>query len=347
MKNDRKMKILQAIIHSYITNGEPVGSRTISKKYSLGISPATIRNEMSDLEELGYLFQPYTSAGRIPSDKAYRLYVDSLIEFKNIENVKKQNIKKNLLNSISEIEQLVQSSLNILSDLTRYTTLAVAPNLKASKLKHIQLVLLDEYRILVVFVTSTGIVKNTIIRLSHSANEEQLSIITNLLNTKLKNKNIGDLPIIINREVINTIVKEVNDLHNIVSDIIPTLYNTIDELDNIKYYTDGVNKIFDYAEYNDICKAKEIISFLEDKETITEMLLRDNKNDIEVIIGNENEYDEIKNCSLITATYKMNGMTIGKIGLIGPTRMEYSKVIPIVKLMARDLNDILSKYFLD
>ncbi|WDV44554.1 heat-inducible transcriptional repressor HrcA [Clostridiaceae bacterium M8S5] len=348
MKDDRKIRILQAIIHNYITSGEPVGSRTISKKYSLGVSAATIRNEMSDLEELGYLFQPYTSAGRIPSDKAYRLYVDNLIQFKKVENEKKQNIKSKLLGSINEVEQLVQSSLSILSNLTSYTTFAIAPNLRYSKLKHIQLVSLDEFRVLVVIVTDTGVVKNTIIRLQYEVNDEQLNIITNLLNTKLKGKNINELPRTIKEEIMNMFIENMEDLRHIVSDIFPTINSTLDDFDKIKYYTDGVNKIFNHAEYNDICKAKEIISFLENKQTVIDMLLKEsNKNDIEVIIGSENDHNEIKDCSLITATYKMNGKTIGKIGLIGPTRMEYSKVIPIVRLMAMDINDILSKYFFD
>lgn len=347
MKDDRKMKILQAIIHNYILNGEPVGSRTISKKYSLGVSAATIRNEMSDLEELGYLFQPYTSAGRIPSDKAYRLYVDSLVQFKSIENEEKDNIKNTLLSSMNEVEQLVQSSLSVLSNLTSYTTFAIAPSLKTSKLKHIQLVSLDDEKVLVVIVTSTGVVKNTIIRMNYEVSEEQLSQISNVLNTRLKGKNIGDLSHLIDNEIADSFINNYHELKEVINDIIPNISSTIDTLDKVKYYTDGVNKIFNHAEYNDICKAKEIISFLENKDTVVDMLLQENKSDIEVVIGSENIYSEIKDCSLITATYKMNGETIGKIGLIGPTRMEYSKVIPIVKMMAMDINDILSKYFLD
>ena len=188
MLDDRKVKVLHAIINSYILKAEPVGSRTISKQYDLGVSSATIRNEMSDLEELGYLNKPHTSAGRIPSDKAYRLYVDQLLKAEKLKmDMKKKNeIKKALVEESQEIDQLIQNSAKIISAITSYTSLAISPQLKESRLKHIQLIPIDEAEILVVLVNESGIVKNTIFRVEQNIPEDQLLTISNFLNHKLK-----------------------------------------------------------------------------------------------------------------------------------------------------------------
>lgn len=339
---ERKLKILQAIINNYIINAEPVGSRTISKKYDLGISSATIRNEMSDLEELGYLLQPHTSAGRIPSDKAYRLYVNNLLKLKKKALINREQIKKGLLQEISEIEQVIQNSAKILSKLTHYTSLAIAPQLKQSKLKHIQLVPVDETKVLVVIVTNSGIVKNAVFRLDEEIPNDQLYLISNLLTERLKGRGIGEIGL----ELKESFAREIFEFNNTIEKIIPLVNQTIDSIEEIEFYTDGVTNIFNFPEYNDIARAKKFISFLEDKRSMVDMLLRDSCKDIEISIGNENYYEEIKNCSLITATYKLNGRIIGKIGIIGPTRMDYSTVIPVVKSIAIDINEILEKYFL-
>ncbi|NBI05666.1 heat-inducible transcriptional repressor HrcA [Senegalia massiliensis] len=345
MKIDgRKLKILQAIIHNYITNAEPIGSRTISKRYDLGVSPATIRNEMSDLEELGFLLQPHTSAGRIPSNKAYRLYVNKLTEEQNLTKEKLNNLDKKMLKEIGRVEELIENSASILSKLTNYTSLAIAPQLKLSNIKHIQLVPIDEFRVLLVIVTDSGIVKNTILRLDNIVSNDQLNIISNLLTAKLKGKMIGGIGKVLEKDITNNMY----EYKDILESLISTINNSFSNIDEIESYSNGITKIFNFPEYNDIEKAKSFISFIQNKENIIDMLLNKDIEDINnlgIYIGEENMYDEIKNCSLITATYRVNGRIIGKIGVIGPTRMEYSKVIPVVQRLSLDLSNILKWYF--
>ncbi|SDZ19646.1 heat-inducible transcription repressor HrcA [Proteiniborus ethanoligenes] len=342
MLDERKIKILQAIIQSYITNAEPIGSRTISKKFDLGVSSATIRNEMSDLEELGYLVQPHTSAGRIPSDKGYRLYVNRLLESNDLGFILRHDLKNRLINEIGEIDQLIYNAARILSKVTNYTSLAIAPQIKKSQLKHIQLIPIDDSKILVVIVTDSGIVKNTVLRTEHSISSDHLNIINNFLNIKLKGLNIGE----IGAEVLDQLIKEIYDYKNSILDILPTIVYALDDIEGIEVFADGVNKIFNFPEYNDVEKARDFISFIENKPFIIDMMLSGEHNDIEISIGNENAYDEIKNCSVITATYSVNGKTIGKIGVIGPTRMDYSNVISVVRSLSLDLNEIIKNYFI-
>lgn len=345
MKIDgRKLKILQAIIHNYITNAEPIGSRTISKKYDLGVSPATIRNEMSDLEELGFLIQPHTSAGRVPSNKAYRLYVDGLVQKENLSTDIMKNLDKKMLEGIGQMEELIENSASILSKLTNYTSLAIAPQLKLSRLKHVQIVPVDDNKVLLVLVTNSGIVKNTILRLERSIPQEQLNVISNLLTAKLKGELIGHIGDVLQSDII----QDMYNFKDTISVLINTINESINNIDSIELYSNGLTKIFNFPEYNDIDKAKSFISFIENKDNVVNMLLNsdfDKINNLGITIGEENSYDEIKNCSLITATYKINGKTIGKIGVIGPTRMEYSKVIPLVQSISLDLSDIIKKYF--
>ncbi|WP_236909771.1 heat-inducible transcriptional repressor HrcA [Clostridium sp. Cult3] len=338
--DDRKIKVLHAIINSYIISAEPIGSRTISKQYDLGVSSATIRNEMSDLEDLGYLNKPHTSAGRVPSDKAYRLYVNQLLKAERLkmDMKKKEEIKKVLVGESSEIDQLIQNSAKVLSAITSYTALALSPQLKKSKLKHIQLIPIGDIEILLVLVNDSGIVKNTIFRLDEKINDDQLVVISNFLNNKLKGLTIEE----IGKEMDNNIFKEMYDYKGIIDNIIPIINKTFNDIDSVEVYADGVNKIFDFPEYKDLDKAKSFISFIEDKELLADMLLNNSReNGIEITIGNENIYDPIKECTLITTTYKLGDVIIGKIGVIGPTRMDYPMVINALKLFSVNLTEIL------
>lgn len=343
MLDERKLRVLHAIINSYISSAEPIGSRTISKKYDLGVSSATIRNEMSDLEDLGYLNKPYTSAGRVPSDKAYRLYVDMLLKDSKtlIDMRKKQEIKKTLLKEAVEIDSLIENSTKILSKLTNYTALAIAPQFERSTLKHIQLIPIDEYEILVVIVSDSGIVKNTIFRIDNQIPDDQLNIISNFLNGKLKGLTIEE----IGNEIDTVVFKEMYEYKNIIESIIPVINQSLEEVENVEVFADGVTNIFNFPEYSDVTKAKAFLSFIEDKNLVVDIMLKNTLDDFEITIGGENSIDEIKDCSLITATYKLDGNTIGKIGVIGPTRMDYFKVINVVNLLAMNLNEIMSKFF--
>lgn len=337
MLDERKLKVLYAIINGYIIGGEPIGSRTISKHYDLGVSSATIRNEMSDLEDLGFLNKPHTSAGRIPSDKAYRLYVNGLLKLEkaNMDMDKKKEIMNILSKESKELDQLLQNSAKVLSAITSYTSLAISPQLKSNKIKHIQLIPIDDSQILLIIVSDSDIVKNTIFKPDEKIPTDQLNMISKFLNDKLKGKVFGDI-------INNVDYNEINNYKNTIEKIIPVINNSIDTNETIDVYFDGITKIFNFPEYKDIDKAKSFISFIEDKELLLDVLLEDEFSDeINIIIGNENIYAPIKDCSIITATYTFGGKTIGKIGVIGPTRMDYLKLINTLKLFSTNITEII------
>jgi len=340
--DERKIKVLCAVIDSYIREAEPVGSRTISKEYDLGISSATIRNEMSDLEELGYLSKPHTSSGRIPSDKAYRFYVNNILRNNQIkiDVKKKEEIKKLLIQQSKEIDELIQNSAKILSAITSYTALAMSPQIRNMKLKHIQLVSIDDNEILIILVGSSGIVKNIIFRTHEAVLEDQLERLSNFLNNKLKGFTVSE----IERAIKYNILNEMYQYKSIIDKIIPIIVNSLEDYSDVEVYANGVTNIFDFPEYKDANKAKTFISFIEDKEQLANLLLKSSLNsELEITIGSENVYDEIKDCSLVTTTYRIGDKIIGKIGVIGPTRMDYSMAISSIKLFSENLTEILER----
>lgn len=343
MLDERKIRVLCAVIDKYLKEAEPVGSRTISKGYDLGVSSATIRNEMSDLEDLGYLNKTHTSSGRVPSDKAYRFYVNNILKAEKIrmDINKKEEIKKILTRESKEIDQLIQNSAKILSAITSYTALALSPQIKEMKLKHIQLIPIDKREILVVLVGDSELVKNTILKIDSDISPEQLQRITNYFNAKLRGLTLSGIKDIMSGEML----KEFYEYKSMLDKIIPIIINSFEDKSNVEVYLDGVTRIFDFPEYRDTEKVKSFISFIEDKEQLLNVLLNSGaiEQDIEITIGNENIYDTIKDCSLITATYKLGDMTIGKIGVIGPTRMDYMLVISSLKLFSANLTEILEK----
>ena len=340
MLDDRKLKILYAIINSYIFSAEPIGSRTISKQYDLGVSSATIRNEMSDLEELGFLNKPHSSAGRIPSDKAYRLYVDEMLKAQKfkIDLNKKEQIGNFLAKESREIEQLLQNSAKILSAVTSYTALAISPKMKEARIKHIQLIPINSKQILMVLISDTGVVKNSIFRLNKEISEEQINLISNILNNRLKGLSIDE----IDENISTEIIKEIYEFKNIIDNIIPVINQSIEDIYNVDLYSDGITKILNFPEYKDLEKAKSFISFLEDKDMMVELMLNNSlTQDIEITIGNENIHEPIKGCSLITANYRLGDKVIGKIGIIGPTRMDYNMVIKNLNLVSINISEII------
>lgn len=341
MLDERKLKVLKAIINSYIVSAEPIGSKTVSKEYNLGVSSATIRNEMSDLEELGYLNKPHTSAGRIPSDKAYRLYVNELLKLKSptVDVSKKNEIKDVLIKGSWEMEDLIQNSVKILSAITSYTALIATPKLNTNKIRTIKLVPIDLYEILIVIVTDTGIIKNSIVKLDKTIPKDHLEIISNFLNEKLKGLSFDEIIADENDEL----YKDVHEFINIIKEIILVIEKSMEDLQVVDIYADGLAKILNFPEYKDVNKAKSIMSFIEDKDLILEVLLNDSySQDINIIIGNENIHDPIKDCSIVTATYRMDGKVIGQIGVIGPTRMDYLKLINTVRLFSANMTEIIN-----
>lgn len=343
MLDERKLKVLYAIINSYIISAEPIGSRTLSKHYDIGVSPATIRNEMSDLEELGLLNKPHSSAGRVPSDKAYRLYVDSLLlNNSTIDEYKKQKIKDILISKSQEVDHLLQTSAKVLSEITNYIALVISPHLENSKIKHIQLVLVSDNQVLLVIVNNSDIIRSTIFKVDNQISPDQLNTISNFLNEKLNNLPLNKLNDVLNMGLLD----ELYEYKGVLKELIPILNESVYDSEDVELYYDGVARLLNYPEYKDINKAKTILSFIEDKDKILEMLLKENLgNGIEIVIGEENVYDQLKESSIVTATYNIDGKTIGKIGLLGPTRMDYYKLINVLRLFSVNISEILEMEF--
>lgn len=336
--DDRKIKILQAIINDYIRTGDPVGSRTIAKNYNLGIGSATIRNEMADLEDMGYLEQPHASAGRIPSSKGYRLYVDQLMDSQRLTAEEDLRIKQYIIDSaMLEVDKIVRQTSALLSELTKLTCVIEAPSVKKSFIKSIQLIKVDEHNLISVFLTDTGLIKNHILKLNNKVPElETLLRINQVINNRLVNLSIQE----INLEVINNLKNDLDEYDEIFNAILPLLYETLNASDNTEVFMDGTTNIFNYPEYNDIDKAKEMLSLLNDKEGLMDLF--NPQDNITVSIGDENYKPQAKDCSIISAEYSFRDRPIGKIGLIGPRRINYSKVIAIMAEVIKELNNILS-----
>jgi heat-inducible transcriptional repressor len=298
----------------------------------------TIRNEMADLEELGYIEQPYTSAGRIPSDKGYRLYVDSIMNQSLINAKKIEYIKQEFVEALGEIDDLVKHASKLLSNITRYTSIAMAPQFLKTSLKHIQLIGIDSINVLVVIVTDAGIVKNSVIRMEENIDTYTLGKISNILNEKLTGLSLDEL----NNLDISALSSEINGYNEVLNKVLPELFQALKYSDKIEVYHDGAANLLDLPEYSDVQKARDFLNVLEEHDILFKVLDESSK-DLSVTIGKENKVTQLKNCSLITATYSLNGKTIGSIGVVGPTRMEYTKVISVVDCLTQNLNDILSK----
>lgn len=346
MLDGRKLEVLYAIINSYVDSAEPIGSRTISKNYNLGVSSATIRNEMSDLEELGYLTKPHSSAGRVPSDKAYRLYVNELLKLK--EQHRKENEKNRinnelinfLINESSELDELIENSAKLLSSMTNYTSVVATPKMQDMKVEKIQLVAIENVGILILLIFDNGVVKSGIYKTNKEISNYQLNIISNLLNEKYSNLKVDELSDRINDEINNSMFYEFKD---IVKNINPIIKETLKEISSVDLYSEGITNILDFPEYRDIDKAKELISFIENKDLFLDVLYKSSKSeDIDIVIGKENIHSPIKDISMITATYTIKGSPIGKIGLIGPTRMDYLNLMKTVKSFSDNLTQVIN-----
>lgn len=316
----------------------PVGSRTLSKRYNLGISPATIRNEMADLEDLGFIIQPYTSAGRVPSDKGYRLYVDQFISLKKTKAIEQDCLVLDLLREIGEIEQMLQYSSKILSQLTNYTAIALSPQIKESRLRHIQLILINSDHLIVIIITDKGIIKKSVIRLDDKIDRDSVQVISNFLNDKLHGLAVKD----ITTELIKTLSAEYAHLGGLIEKIISEIFQSLDEINDIDIFLDGVMNIFNFPEYNDVLRARSFLELLEKKELLSNLITSFEDEGLNVSIGSENTYEEVKDCSLVTATYKMDDTILGWLSIIGPTRMDYSTVVSVMTQVSEFIMELLN-----
>jgi len=338
--DERKMKILQAIIRNYLETGEPVGSRTISKYTDLNLSSATIRNEMADLEELGYIVQPHTSAGRIPSDKGYRLYVDQMMEEKEREV---EELKGILLEKEDKMDHLLKQVAKVLAQNTNYATMISAPQIHRNKVKFIQLSRVDTHQLLAVIVIEGNVIKNNILNVEEVLDDETLLKLNILLNTHLNGLSLEE----INLSMITAMKQQAGIHSSIVGNVIDAVADAIKADEDLEIYTSGANNIFKYPELADNQKASELINTFEEKQLLNELvvdrLADENNTGIQIYIGDETPVKTMKDCSIVTATYELEEGMKGTIGIIGPKRMDYDKVVGTLKTLMHQLDDLYNQ----
>ena len=338
--SERKLKILHAIIQNYLETGEPVGSRTISKYTDLNLSSATIRNEMADLEEMGYIIQPHTSAGRIPSDKGYRLYVDMLMEEKEQELNEMQD---QMLDKADKMDQLLKQAAKVLATNTNYATMVSTPMNNSNKIKFIQLSMVDEEQVIAVIVLGGNVIKNKIINIDEPISNENLLKLNMLLNTTLNGMSIEE----INLGLIARLKEQAGIHSQVVGYVLDAVADAINVDDDMQIYTSGATNIFKYPELSDNQSAQEIISAFEEKqqlsELVTQTLAQDENTGIQVYIGDETPVQTMRDCSVVTATYELGDGMKGTIGIIGPKRMDYEHVLKSMKRLQTELDQMFHK----
>ena len=360
--DERKIKILKAVIKNYLETGEPVGSRTISKYTDLKLSSATIRNEMADLEEMGYIIQPHTSAGRIPTDKGYRLYVDDMMHMKEEELATReqqllkreddvaerekdtQSMAELLGKKVDKVEELLQSVAKVLARDTNYATMVSAPRVKGNKLKFIQLSSLEDNKILAVIVMGGNVIRNKVITVSEKLSGENLLKLNILINTTLTGLSLQEMKL----SIVSKMENQAGEHAQLVKEVVDAIVTAISSEDNLKIYTSGATNIFKYPELSDSSKASELIYTLEEKQSLTDFVNIDNdeegdSKDIQVYIGSETPVESMKDCSVVTATYELQDGMRGTIGIIGPKRMDYEKVVEKLKTIQNQLDDVFKK----
>lgn len=337
---ERKLTILKAIIQNYLETGEPVGSRTLSKYTDLNLSSATIRNEMADLEDLGYIFQPHTSAGRIPSDKGYRLYVDILMEEKEQEINEMKNI---MLEKTDKVDKVLKQAAKLLAANTNYATMVSSPINNRNTLKFIQLSQVNDEQIVAVIVMSGNVIKNKIIEVGEPLSNENLLKLNMLLNTTLNGMSIEE----INLGLIARLKEQAGIHSQVISDVLDMVAEIIHVEEDMEIYTSGATNIFKYPELSDKQSAQEILNAFEEKqqlaELVTETLASEENHGIQVYIGDEAPVKTMKDCSVVTATYELGEGMKGTIGIIGPKRMDYEHVMKTLKTLQSQLDAIYYK----
>ncbi|MEG1813320.1 MAG: heat-inducible transcriptional repressor HrcA [Clostridia bacterium] len=336
--DDRKFMILKAIIDDYILTAVPVGSRTISRKGSVAFSPATIRNEMSDLEELGYLDQPHTSAGRIPSPKAYRLYVDHLVKISEISQGDAQQITQYLDMRSRQVEDVIKRAAQVLSDMTQYTSLITSPQSESLRVKRIQLVPVSENTALLIVVTNAGIIKDAVVRVPDDFDEDQLYELSLRLSAQLDGLTMSQV-----RQKFAEIFRDLNQNRKLLAALLGTMEDRIGGQEHGDMVVGGSANLLNYPEYADVEKVKAFLGVLESREKLYPLLRQAGAVEFTIHIGPENDLPELQDCSLVTASYRVGNHSTGTMGIIGPTRMNYAKVVSVLSFMGRAITDMLSE----
>lgn len=336
--DERKQQILLAIIKDYICTAEPVGSRTISRKYDLGVSPATIRNEMSDLEEMGFIEQPHTSAGRIPSNMGYRYYVDCLMQREELTQEEENTIRRGYENKVREVGEVIGRTGRMLARMTRYTALVQTPQLGKSTYKHIQLVLMAPSQALLIVVLDMGAVHHQMMTIPENMTQEDLEQISSVLNAKLQGRNMDSIRLTLIKEIYFELSKH----RNILDLAFQLMQDHLNLEKEDKIHLEGVFNILNQPEFHNVDKVKVLLSLLEQEETLAHLMInKEDSQGVSVRIGHEITREEIQNCSMITATYGVGDKVLGTVGVLGPTRMDYAKVVTVVDHMTKNLSRVL------
>lgn len=337
--SDRKKKILRAVVESYIRTAEPVGSKAILELADLNVSSATIRNELAELTEMGYLEQPHTSAGRMPSPKGYRLYVNELMEEQRLSLEETRQINEALHLKMQELDKVIDQAGRMVSQLTNYPAFALAGNARRVTIRRFDLIMVDANSFIVVVMTDNNVVKNKLIRLPTDLSEPQLQLLTTLLNTSFVGKTLDELT----PELMRVAEHAAGNSYGLISLVVSFAMETLDALENSSVYTAGASHLLDHPEYQDVGKAQKLMSYLSEEQSLVQSLALPALGDdnTKILIGPENVADELKDTSVVLASYDIGDGLKGVIGVVGPTRMDYAKVAAKLSYVA----DGLSKLF--
>lgn len=343
MLTDRQRQILSAIVDDYIRSAEPVGSRSISKRGNVGFSPATIRNEMSDLEEMGFLEQPHTSAGRIPSHKGYRYYVDHLMMVGNLGVHEVDLLKQFFADKMQEMERVIQQTAMMLSNLTNYTSIVMGPEMFGTTIKHLQIVPLNERSAVAIIVTNTGQVENKTVTIPEGIPMSEIEKFVNILNIRLKN-----VPLLhFKATLFSEIAEEMKSYVSGYEELLMMLNGIMDRDEQERIFLSGTTNMLTQPEFKDVDKVKTILDLLGETPKLAKLFSSVNEtgSGIQVRIGSENALEAINDCSLITASYSVEGKPLGTIGILGPTRMDYAKVIQLLDHFRKDLTQAMERWY--
>lgn len=338
MLDERKQRILQAVIQDYISSAEPVGSRTLARKYDLGVSPATIRNEMADLEMLGYLEHIHTSSGRVPSSKGYRLYVDSLLPVQPMTDAEKAMIDKWYKAKVQQLDQVFQETAKIISKLTRNVSLVLAPQISKAAFRCMQFLPLDDHRVIAVLMTDAGFVENRIMEMPAGSSFEDFQRMAKVINGCLAGHTLGA----IQNGSLKKIEAEIGD-NGLYESAMTLIDKALNSQRKERLYLGGTTEMMEQPEFHNVDKVKELLIMLEKDQLMKDILKAHLGDGLTVTIGQENEYSGIKDCSIITATYHLDGELLGSMAVLGPTRMEYGRTMSLLNYMNNNLTEVIKR----
>ena len=338
MLDERKQRILQAVIQDYISSAEPVGSRTLARKYDLGVSPATIRNEMADLEMLGYLEHIHTSSGRVPSSKGYRLYVDSLLPVQPMTDAEKAMIDKWYKAKVQQLDQVFQETAKIISRLTRNVSLVLAPQISKAAFRCMQFLPLDDHRVIAVLMTDAGFVENRIMEMPAGSSFEDFQRMAKVINGCLAGHTLGA----IQNGSLKKIEAEIGD-DGLYESAMTLIDKALNSQRKERLYLGGTTEMMEQPEFHNVDKVKELLIMLEKDQLMKDILKAHLGDGLTVTIGQENEYSGIKDCSIITAPYHLDGELLGSMAVLGPTRMEYGRTMSLLNYMNNNLTEVIKR----